>query len=569
MSKKENMLSDILAAQKGNSPSKESLEKSLSGINSISAEDFKALLSGNSSNVVDIAEDIKKTTENTHLEKETSAYIAENLEDQEKINTKTLEHIENIEEIQKSLEKTPEEKAEEIKLFREQTDLLESIDRNTSLTGESVRDKKTGAPGAPNSSSLLSGILGFLGGGLATILGGAGVASIQTALTGGITGFIMKTFAGLLKGAFIGMLIGSLISGVMDGIEEYKKTGNIKEALWKGMVGFIDFLTFGLIDENDINAIKESIKEKGTFGTIVDGIISLVKNVFSFITESELFKDLEAQYNEIGLGQMLLNGIKSFVRGVIDLSFGEGALDSATKMVSDKIDEVGEIVSDIIEGVGDFFDKLFINIKESFNNIVETIEQFFDDLFTNVTDIFKSIHIPKMELKTPSWWPFDEKTFTFGPYYPFGEPSQQNPDAGPQSGETRYPVDRSSPYTIEKDGTHYEIDKKDHEKIAGFMVNDNYDGMTSYVEQNKDRLYSKPITDDQIVIIKGNNNSSDMVISKTVENDNLSHKENTPAPTNISSSVTNNVSSQTTVSPNIKARDYDYTHNKYLNAGYY
>lgn len=292
------MLDVILAAQKekmgGEAPSVKSLEDALSNVGgTISIADFKKLLAGGTvetpaSNVIDIAQDIKNITENTSVEKSNSEVIVEILENQA-VDTKNVsEHIEKIEDTQKSLEKTPEEKAEEIKLFREQNDILNQIEENTRAFNRDTAQSESVITQPAGGSGFLSGLLGFLGGGLAGGLtglfaGGAAAGVVGTVLMGGITSFIGTIFKSLLKGSIITMLVGGLISGIVDFIQKYKESGDFAAALWEGFSGFTEFITFGLIDKEKLDKIAENIKKE--WERFYNDILGFMDAITSFVTD--------------------------------------------------------------------------------------------------------------------------------------------------------------------------------------------------------------------------------------------------------------------------------------------
>lgn len=89
----------------------------------------------------------------------------------------------------------------------------------------------------------------------------------------------------LSKLALPAMLVGSLVNGVMDGLEEYKKSGNVKEAVFAVAGGMLDFITFGLFGKEELQGVTDKIKESTgrffdvlstPFNTIVDFVDSLV-----------------------------------------------------------------------------------------------------------------------------------------------------------------------------------------------------------------------------------------------------------------------------------------------------
>ena len=74
----------------------------------------------------------------------------------------------------------------------------------------------------------------------------------------GIVGAFGALFSGgtifaILSKIFLpAMIIGGLINGIMDGINTWKETGSITDTLISAMGGFLQFITFGLFNENDL-----------------------------------------------------------------------------------------------------------------------------------------------------------------------------------------------------------------------------------------------------------------------------------------------------------------------------
>ena len=165
-------------------------------------------------------------------------------------------------------EAAPEEKAEEIDLIRDEIDVLKQIEENTRK--ESIVPKSLYGTGDNTNSSLGAGLMGFLGGGLAGGIGGlfaglgtgAAGSGIIAAITGGLKKFIGKLFTGLLKGAVIFTVIGSIANGLIDGLEEYKKSGDLKEANWAGLAGVLEFISLGLVDKETLDKFRDYVEEQ-------------------------------------------------------------------------------------------------------------------------------------------------------------------------------------------------------------------------------------------------------------------------------------------------------------------
>jgi hypothetical protein len=169
-----------------------------------------------------------------------------------------------------------EEQLENIKLAQEQNTLLKTIadkiggDTKTKPAGEVTKE----------GGGLLDNITGLLGGNL--------MKTFKTLFSpGNLLKSLGKVFA-------IGMIVGALFEGIMDGFDEYMKTGDIGKALIAGLAGIVDFLTFGLFD-------KEKIKEViGDFATWTNE--NLIKPFVKFI--SGIKDDFMAMIGNIGIPEI-------------------------------------------------------------------------------------------------------------------------------------------------------------------------------------------------------------------------------------------------------------------------
>lgn len=145
-----------------------------------------------------------------------------------------------------------EEEIEAARAQTEQTDLLKQLVSNTG--GD--KPKVTPPSSEGKSGGLLDGILGmFSGGFMAAISSLFSPAMMLKAIT--------KVFAPLA-------IIGGVVNGIMDGFKEFSESGDIGEALIAGLGGFLDFLTFGLINKDTLKNVYQSLKESidALFGSI-------------------------------------------------------------------------------------------------------------------------------------------------------------------------------------------------------------------------------------------------------------------------------------------------------------
>jgi hypothetical protein len=109
------------------------------------------------------------------------------------------------------------------------------------------KDKKEPTEAKKDGGGLLSGLMDMLN-----------PVNLLKGLFMGIVGAFGALFSGgtifaILSKIFLpAMIIGGLINGIMDGINTFKETGSITDTLISAMGGFLQFITFGLFNENDL-----------------------------------------------------------------------------------------------------------------------------------------------------------------------------------------------------------------------------------------------------------------------------------------------------------------------------
>ena len=160
------------------------------------------------------------------------------------------------------------------KIAEEEVNLLKSIAENTGGMKKKPDEKKPEAAKAEG-GGILDTIMSFLGDALMQSF-----KSLFNPMN------ILKTLGKVFA---IGMIIGALFEGVMDGFDEYMKTGDIGKALIAGLAGIIDFLTFGLFDKEKIKEVigdfskwigDHLIKPFTDFiGGIKDSFMKLIENI--------------------------------------------------------------------------------------------------------------------------------------------------------------------------------------------------------------------------------------------------------------------------------------------------
>jgi hypothetical protein len=161
------------------------------------------------------------------------------------------------------------------KMEEDQTHLLKIIADNTGGThNEKKAEEKPKVEGKGMFDGILDSIMGFLGSSL--------IQSFK-ALFNPMN--ILKTLGKVFA---IGMIIGALFEGVMDGFDEFMKTGDIGKALIAGLAGIIDFLTFGLFDKDAIKQVLGDFS-KWTYDHVVKPFVELwdsVKKSFKNVLDS-------------------------------------------------------------------------------------------------------------------------------------------------------------------------------------------------------------------------------------------------------------------------------------------
>jgi len=120
-------------------------------------------------------------------------------------------------------------------------------ERSKHTPTKDTKDKKEPKEEKKEGGGLLSGLMDMLN-----------PVNLLKGLFMGIVGAFGALFSGgsifaILSKIFLpAMIIGGLINGIMDGINTWKETGSITDTLISAMGGFLQFITFGLFNENDL-----------------------------------------------------------------------------------------------------------------------------------------------------------------------------------------------------------------------------------------------------------------------------------------------------------------------------
>jgi hypothetical protein len=155
-----------------------------------------------------------------------------------------------------------EEAAENMKMQQQELDLLQKIADN--IGGDKKGGDKKPEAAKAEGGGFLDAIFSMLGTGLMT--------AFKALLNP------MNILKALGKVFAIGMIIGALFEGVMDGFDEYMKTGDIGAALIAGLAGIIDFLTFGLFDKEKIKEVIGDFS-KWTYDHLVKPFVDFITTV--------------------------------------------------------------------------------------------------------------------------------------------------------------------------------------------------------------------------------------------------------------------------------------------------
>lgn len=223
-------------------------------------------------------------------------------------------------------------------------------------------------------SGLVLGIKGLLSGfkkNLLLALSGA---------FGMVTGFVKglgKLFLGALKRIFLPIaIVGALFSGITSAVEEYKKTGNITEAIFAALQGIVEFITFGLIDKDKFDTARAWLGEQlthmlATFTDMWKGISAWVSDNFGGVGASltgvfgqvgeimikikdhilapfkKMWELIDTTFPGItssitGLGDQIIEGFRTMIRDLLDL-LPSSVIDLMPDSVKQELEDVGVI----------------------------------------------------------------------------------------------------------------------------------------------------------------------------------------------------------------------------------
>lgn len=206
---------------------------------------------------------------------------------------------------------------------------------------------------------LVGGIFGFLKSAVKTV----GKFLIKT-----LPKFIGRFFAPIA-------IIGALFSGMSDAIDEYAKSGNIGEAVIAGLAGILDFITFGLVNEEMGKKIFHSIAAwfSGVKDTIVGAFPALAEGFMAIVNKAwdAVIGGATIMWNEFVADFMNVSD------WLADTAFGQAIRDAIAPVIDTFIagwDTVAGFATDMWASVTDKW--------ESVKNGITDIFDWFADIFT-------------------------------------------------------------------------------------------------------------------------------------------------------------------------------------------
>ena len=116
--------------------------------------------------------------------------------------------------------------------------------------------------------------------------GGGGIGDIFTMIKNGLIQGAKSLFnpKNLLK--ILGrlalplLIISTLFSGIKAGFEKYQETGSFTEAIVSGLGGMLEFLTFGLLGEDTLKQVFDSLS--GVFQPVLDTVSNIFDSIKGF-----------------------------------------------------------------------------------------------------------------------------------------------------------------------------------------------------------------------------------------------------------------------------------------------
>lgn len=116
--------------------------------------------------------------------------------------------------------------------------------------------------------------------------GGFSITDLFKSFKTTVFGFIRKLFKPKMLGKIFSKvflpltIIATLFTGITDGWKKYQETGSLSEAIFAGLGGMLDFLTFGLLGEDTLKSVWDSVS--GFLNPILEKIGSVFNGIKSW-----------------------------------------------------------------------------------------------------------------------------------------------------------------------------------------------------------------------------------------------------------------------------------------------
>lgn len=116
--------------------------------------------------------------------------------------------------------------------------------------------------------------------------GGFSITGLFKSFKTTVFGFIRKLFKPKMLGKIFSKvflpltIIATLFTGITDGWKRYQETGSLSEAIFAGLGGMMEFLTFGLLGEDTLKSVWESVS--GFLNPILEKIGSVFNGIKSW-----------------------------------------------------------------------------------------------------------------------------------------------------------------------------------------------------------------------------------------------------------------------------------------------
>jgi len=173
--------------------------------------------------------------------------------------------------------------------------------------------------------------------------GGGGIGDIFTMIKDGLIQgakflFNPKNLLSILgKLALPLLIISTLFSGIKAGFEKYQETGSFTEAIVSGLGGMLSFLTFGLLGEDTLKQVFDSLS--GVFQPVLDTVSNIFDSIKGF------FKGIFG--GTVDVKEVSSPGAKNVVP---KLGGSGGEVDKMAGQLSSSMKEMG--VSGLPAGIG-------------------------------------------------------------------------------------------------------------------------------------------------------------------------------------------------------------------------